>query len=161
VPQRSIPVRVAPTPIRHIGNAAVAAPGPGTGPSAWSGPAEQFCPRCGRSLPAGRRFCTCGADLVHRPGEEAVRVPAAPSWFAEWSAHRRFRSAQRAAVGGAPVQYDAPTAPRTRLVRLLMILLAVAVLASQIGPWGNDLRHEVAARVDRVVGASPAPGPGG
>ena len=58
------------------------------------------------------------------------------------------------------MQYDAPTAPRTRLVRLLLILLAVAVLASQIGPWGSALRHEVAARVDRVVGAPPAAGPG-
>jgi hypothetical protein len=161
VPRRSIPVRVAPTPIRHIGHAAVPAPGPGVGPSAWSGPAEQFCPRCGRSLPAGRRFCTCGADLVRRPGEEPVRIPAAPSWFAERSAHRRFRSAQRAAAGGAPVPYDAPAAPRTRLVRLLLILLAVAVLASQLGPWGSALRQEVAARVDRAVGAPPAADPGG
>jgi hypothetical protein len=155
VPQRSIPVRVAPTPIRHVGNATVAAPGPGTGPSAWSGPAEQFCPRCGRSLPAGRRFCTCGADLAHRSADEPARVPAAPSWVAEWSAHRRFRSAQRAVVGGAPVRYDAPLSPRTRLVRLLLVLLALTVLVSQLGSWGSALRHEVAERVDRVVAGAP------
>jgi hypothetical protein len=122
------------------------------------GPAEQFCPHCGRSLPAGRRFCTCGADLAHRPADEPVRVPAAPSWLAEWSANRRFHSAQRAAVGGAPVRYDAPTSARTRLVRLLLVLLALAVLASQLGPWGSALRHEVGARVDRVVASPAAPG---
>ncbi|MDT7580526.1 MAG: hypothetical protein QOK35_1790, partial [Pseudonocardiales bacterium] len=86
-----------------------------------------------------------------------ARVPAPPSWFAEWSGHRRFRSAQSAAVGGAPVRYDAPTSARTRLVRLLLILLAVAVVASQLGPWGSTLRQEVAARVDRVVAAPPNP----
>jgi hypothetical protein len=59
------------------------------------------------------------------------------------------------------VQYDAPTAPRTRLVRLLLILVAVAVLASQLGPWGSALRHEVAARVDRAVGAPSTAGPAG
>jgi hypothetical protein len=160
VPRRSIPVRVAPTPTRQAGHRAVPAPGPGAGPLTWPGPAEQLCRLCGRSLPAGRRFCTCGADLVHRPGDEPARVPAAPSWLAEWSAHCRFRSAQRAAVGGAPVRYDAPLSPRTRLVRLLLVLLALAVLASQFGPWGNAVRHEVAARVDRVVAAPSAAGPG-
>jgi hypothetical protein len=56
------------------------------------------------------------------------------------------------------VRYDAPTSARTRLVRLLLVLLALAVLASQLGPWGSALRHEVGARVDRVVASPAAPG---
>jgi hypothetical protein len=43
-------------------------------------------------------------------------------------------------------------------VRLLLVLLALALLASQLGPWGSALRHEVGARVDRVVASPAAPG---
>ena len=53
------------------------------------------------------------------------------------------------------MRYDAPLTPRTRLVRLLLVLLALAVLVSQLGSWGSTLRHEVAERVDRVVAGAP------
>jgi hypothetical protein len=121
------------------------------------GPGEQICRRCGRTLPAEHRFCACGADLVRRPVDDAPRPGPAPSWWSEWTSHRRFRRAQHTA-GGGPVRYDAPVSSRTRLVRLLMILLVLAALASQLGPWGGTLRQEVAARVDRVVAAAPFPG---
>jgi hypothetical protein len=123
---------------------------------ALPGPAEQLCRRCGRALPAERRFCVCGADLVRRPVDETTRLGRTPSWWAEWAAHRRFRTTQRTA-GGAP--YDAPASARTRLVRLVTILLVLLALASQLGPWGTALRREVSVRVDRVVGAPPAAGP--
>jgi hypothetical protein len=56
------------------------------------------------------------------------------------------------AAGGAPVGYDAPVSPRTRLARFLTVLVLVAAVGSQVGPWGPDLRRELGDRVEQVVG---------
>lgn len=147
VPRRSIPVRVAPTPIRQVVRETPLRPDHVSLP----GPAEQVCPRCGRRLPAERRFCACGADLARRRlTDEPVRVTGAGPWWSEWVANRRFRRAQRA-VGAGPVGYDARTSPRTWLVRFVLILLVLLALATQVGPWGGALRRDVAGRVERVV----------
>lgn len=154
VPRRSIPVRVAPAPTRQVHRASAAQPRHATGGVTWPGPTEQLCPRCGRLLPAERRFCACGADLVRRPVDAAPGPEQAPSWWSEWTSYCRFRRAQRIA-GGGPVHFDSPISLRTRLVRLLLILLVLAALASQLGPWGGALRQEVATRIDQVMAEGP------
>ena len=149
VPRRSIPVRIAPTPVRST-HPMGAAPRPVPGGVTLPGPAEQLCRRCGRSLPGERRFCACGADLVRRHVDAVPGPQRAPSWWSEWTSHRGFRRAQRS-TGGGPARFDSAVSLRTTLVRLLMILLLLAALASQLGPWGGALRQEVAARIDRVM----------
>ena len=54
-----------------------------------------------------------------------------------------------------PVHFDSPISLRTRLVRPLLILLVLAALASQLGPWGGALRQEVATRIDQVAAEGP------
>jgi hypothetical protein len=131
VPRRTIPVRIAPTPAREIRPVgAVPLHAVARAPTTLPGSNEQICRRCGRALPVERRFCACGAALARRPADEVSQPVRAASWWSEWSAHRRFRGAQRLAAGGAPVSYDAPVSARTRLVRLVVILIVVAALAA-------------------------------
>jgi hypothetical protein len=58
----------------------------------------------------------------------------------------------RQAAGGVAPAYDAPVAPHVRIVRVGIVLLLVAVIGTQVGPWGDDLRQLVAERITMVVG---------
>jgi hypothetical protein len=50
------------------------------------------------------------------------------------------------ARGVAP-RYDGPVAAHVRLVRVVLVLLLVAVVASQVGPWGDELRELIVERI--------------
>lgn len=146
MPQRTIPTRIAPT-----ARTPVVGPSPdaATRTHALPPPGPTGCRLCGRSLPSGRRFCPCGAALTiiepQHPG-----LPPPPSWWREWSAHRAHRAAMQQAAGGAAPTYDTPVAPHVRLVRSLLVLLLVAVVVSQVGPWGDELRQLVVDRIPTV-----------
>lgn len=142
VPARSIPVRVAAAPSRQQ------VPTPETGPTVLSPPAagQRLCPDCRRPVSGERRFCRCGGAVDTGEPDRAVTAPArSRSWWAEWDDHRRFRRELRAAGGAPPVSYDAPVSARTRVARWSGALLLAALVVSQLGPWGSDLRREIVA----------------
>jgi hypothetical protein len=64
---------------------------------------------------------------------------------------RDFRRAMRAANGGLRVTYDAGLAGRARVVRGMALLGALGIGLSQFGPWGDAVRTDLTARVDRFI----------
>ncbi|OLT14851.1 hypothetical protein BJF78_17650 [Pseudonocardia sp. CNS-139] len=61
-----------------------------------------------------------------------------------------FRRAQRAANGGAPVEFDAGPAWQVVAFRVVLVVLALVLVASQVGPWGPEVRALVAGWVTSV-----------
>jgi hypothetical protein len=59
----------------------------------------------------------------------------------------------RQAAGGVTPAYDTPVAPHVWIVRVVVVLLLVAVIGSQVGPWGDDLRQLVVERTTTVTGS--------
>jgi hypothetical protein len=64
---------------------------------------------------------------------------------------RAFRHAQRTANGGAPVAFDAGIGWRAVTVRAALLAVLAALVVSQVGPWGADLRADLAAWVTAAV----------
>jgi hypothetical protein len=168
----SYPARVAGTPPR-AGDADVGAVLPQDTPPAsapWgrssplststpTGFAPQFgevlCPRCGRGVAEGRRFCRCGASLVPPApppdDEESDRRP----WYRRirdaFGTGRTFRQAMLRANGGMRWTYDAALAARAQFMRATFVLAALGIGVAQLGPWSPDLRTTVRQQLDRVL----------
>lgn len=149
---REIPVVVAPAASRVATRPGSDGPGAGDGlPSlppqrAVPGAGASLCPSCGTPVPAGRRFCRCGARL---PGT-AAPAPGAATAAEGWTAPA-FRRAQRAANDGRRVRYDAPLSARTYAVRALAVLLLAGAVGSQVPPWGGSVRAWVETTVEQAL----------
>ena len=127
------------------------APSPGP-----SGVGTARCASCGYLTGAERRFCRCGATLVARKQvtvaePDRVTVP----WYRRLGelsgGGRDFRRAMRAANGGARVVYNLSWSVHTGLFRLSLLLAALGIGVSQLGPWGGNLRGELAARFNAAL----------
>ncbi|MGI9001529.1 MAG: hypothetical protein ACR2GH_07660 [Pseudonocardia sp.] len=158
VPRRSIPVRVAPVvrapphPIVIAAPAQDAAPRPADLPAAG----EMFCRSCRRPVPGDRHFCRCGSSVRPPPAEPSLGSPQLAPWWSELAARRRFGQALRAANGGSAAGYDVALSVRTQLVRLILVVLLVAAVGSQLGPWGSGLRREISERIGQLLSVRPA-----
>jgi hypothetical protein len=107
-----------------------------------------LCPGCGRSLPADRSFCRCGAQVSREPARSGESSPSSET---QRMTRQAFTRAQRRAEGGRRPRYDQPLSARTWLARVLAVLLVVGALGSQSPPWGDDVRGWIGTRVEAVV----------
>jgi len=110
------------------------------------------CPNCGLILPAGRRFCRCGASLLTpAPAQDWVDPEERQPW------HRRIRDgigsgakfwrAMRRANHGARARFGRARSLRDHTVRWLAAVGVTVVGVSQLGPWGGQLRDDAFSRV--------------
>jgi hypothetical protein len=106
-------------------------------------PAGPPCPACGGPVPRGRRFCRCG-NALPRPEPPSDAGSGALSAAA-------FRRAQRCANGGSPVRFDAGIGGRAVALRAFLLAVLAVVVASQLGPWGPEVRAGLAAWITSVV----------
>jgi hypothetical protein len=113
------------------------------GPPAAVPPAPR-CVACGGPIAPGRRFCRCGAGQPLPPAATGAAGGGALS-------ARAFRRAQRAANGGAPVGFDAGIGWRAITFRAVLLAVLAALVVSQAGPWGPELRAELAAWITALV----------
>ena len=96
---------------------------------------SRLCPHCGRSLPADRHFCRCGAQVSREPPrpESSTAVGTAAM------TRKAFKRAQRRAEGGRRPHYDQPLSARTWLARVVAVLLVLGAVGSQSPPWGDGV----------------------
>jgi hypothetical protein len=106
-----------------------------------------LCPHCGRSLPADRHFCRCGAQVSREP----PRLPESSTAVDTAGMTRQaFTRAQRRAEGGRRPHYDQPLSARTWLARGVAVLLVLGAAGSQSPPWGDDVRQWLQTRSAEV-----------
>jgi hypothetical protein len=116
----------------------------------------QRCPQCGRAVPAGRRFCRCGATLIAPTVDEGWdEAPERLPWWQRMqdavNGAAKFRRTMRMANGGLRVPFSAPRAVRQRVMQMAFALGLSAVVVSQLGSWGTDLRRQAWATVSAVL----------
>jgi hypothetical protein len=128
------------------------------------GGAATVCPNCGRDVPGGRRFCSCGEQLVvtaRAPAEETAPAPSALTSF--W---RRLTGTgqgprgderswgQRAKDTGARrgLRYATRMSASTRFGRIGMLLAGGAGMLMVLGP----LRQQVKDIPDLFRSPEPA-----
>ncbi len=113
------------------------------------------CGYCERPSDARRHFCRCGHALP-RPvatDESDQPLPAAP-WY------RRLRSSlpndgfwrrMSAANNGARATFDAAQGARDRLLQVAATLGVAGLAASQLGPWGDEVRATAREQLAQLV----------
>lgn len=116
------------------------------------GGAPTTCPSCGREVAGGRRFCSCGQQLVATPPpteDEAVPTPskAASLWRRITGTGRGPRGderswGQRAKDSGARrgMRYATRMSASTRFGRIGMLLAGGAGLVMVLGPLRQQVR---------------------
>jgi hypothetical protein len=119
-------------------------------------PGQVRCRTCGTPVSEDRRFCRCGAILHSRSQSQQLDAPHAKlPWYRRlgemFGGGRDFRRSMRSANRGLRVVYDAGLGARAQLFRATMYLGILGIGASQLGPWGGNLRSQAYQRVNNLL----------